>query len=190
MLYYKLQLDAGVIKMDSFSSLCDLSPTKVKSNVYIVDGGPPSNTDTTLNVHVFASPSKGVFRPRQKAWSSYLYLYVPLFNLDEMEKCRALIDCFGATKETMEEWFAVAGGVSRSRLKVSSFGVLLEQWMAEIRNNILKCRVFDILHVIGQLQIDTFPYQSDSLFHWRVEKSRLKPINPLSPLKRILRKYK
>lgn len=56
-----------------------------KNVVYIVDGQLLSFTTAEVEVQIFVSPSKEIFRPEKKCWP-YLYLYTPLFDLDKISK--------------------------------------------------------------------------------------------------------
>jgi len=75
---------------------------------------------------IFASLSVKLFMP-QKVNLTWLFLYTPLFDLEEMCKCRSAVSAFSTVnKATVEEWFLVADDVARTMLKAASAGKSLD----------------------------------------------------------------
>lgn len=119
--FFKLELEGGgeggVRKLESLD--LDLLPGTANA-IYIMDGGPSSCPSSPLESQIFASPSRLLYRGQRKVWP-WLYLYTPLFDLEEMCKCKLTVSAFKAISDSsIEEWFRVVGGVARTVLKSTS----------------------------------------------------------------------
>ena len=157
--------------------------------IYIVDGSPPSIPNPPLECQIFVSPSRSLYQGRMKAWP-WLYLHTPLFDLEEMCKCKEAVSAFKEMSDASEgEWFRVAGGVARTVLKLASEGTSLQAWMEQVVTTTKDLNVDRVERMVAGLQPDTFSPGSDRLFHWHVEESCLNT-NSLSPEKQALRRFK
>ena len=68
---YRLHLAGGVHSVHKFKSSLVLDSISQNANtVYIVNGGFPRFPNATVEVQIFASPSKLMFRPLKKGWAS------------------------------------------------------------------------------------------------------------------------
>ena len=76
-----------------FSLVLD-SISRNANTMYIVDGGFPRFPNAAVEVQVFTSPSKSIFRPSKKGWATYLYLYTPLFDLEELYSLSSAVSNF------------------------------------------------------------------------------------------------
>jgi hypothetical protein len=134
--------------------------------VYIIHGGPASSDSPFMEIQIFASPSKQLYRYEAKS-EGFLYLITPLFSLEEMEDCRSTITRFGnkVTPEDVVKWFSKAGGVARTVFKLSSKGLTLEDWVQRVRTKIEQAELPTLRHMIASLHLDTFAPGSDDLFH-------------------------
>lgn len=88
------------------------------NTVYIVDGALPHVPAPPCWGYAFASPTKSVFRFKNKLSSCHL-MYLPLWPPEELEQCRESVDTFSSvSRESVANAFAIAGGVPRTVLQL------------------------------------------------------------------------
>ncbi|KAG0577389.1 hypothetical protein KC19_5G152600 [Ceratodon purpureus] len=157
-----------------------------KTAAYIVDGCVPSYGHRCFLKLIFGSARKEFFRLSNKD-PTWLVLYMPLFELEELVKCAQSVSRFSKLKESkIREWFYLAGGIPRTvlyRQVVGNMGPTIQEWILDLRRSMVSPSFrMDV-------PSDGFLEGSDKIFHWAIPDTKHLSTGSGSGLKSHLRRY-